>query len=305
MGFTAFSDATVADYKFGLVGDLFPGDSKNSGAVFYFRSADHKAVANFSAAGNDGISLYDGKYGAGNPSGSTSPSFLSTSHNVSELTYSQPDAITDGFVSLQGVRTTDATSGQWTTPDAYEGDIHDPMSQVKYMWNNNNPIAYADPSGYDTIVLYDTQYQVAGAPVGHAAIFVTDDGIHGMYLCQCGSTAGGAHGPADVQGGMTTLSSLERGSGGADARYDAGTVYHTTDNQQAKLISDFESTAGKGYDGLSNNCVQVCEKALHDQGVSTGTSGLGNLIPNVAASQTGAVPLTQIQVSSTPPPRQE
>jgi hypothetical protein len=37
---------------------------------------------------------------------------------------------------------------QWTTPDAYSGDVHDPMSQHPYMWNSNNPVQYSDPSGY-------------------------------------------------------------------------------------------------------------------------------------------------------------
>ncbi len=48
----------------------------------------------------------------------------------------------------QGVRTFDASIGQWNTPDAYAGDVHDPMSQQPYMWNGNNPYAYQDPSGY-------------------------------------------------------------------------------------------------------------------------------------------------------------
>ena len=38
---------------------------------------------------------------------------------------------------------------QWTTPDAYAGDVHDPMSQKPYMWNGNNPVQYSDPSGYE------------------------------------------------------------------------------------------------------------------------------------------------------------
>lgn len=50
----------------------------------------------------------------------------------------------------QGVRTFDASVGQWNTPDAYAGDVHDPMSQQPYMWNRNNPFAYADPTGYDS-----------------------------------------------------------------------------------------------------------------------------------------------------------
>jgi YD repeat-containing protein len=48
----------------------------------------------------------------------------------------------------QGVRTFDPSVGQWNTPDAYAGDVHDPMSQQPFMWNKNNPYAYSDPSGY-------------------------------------------------------------------------------------------------------------------------------------------------------------
>ncbi|MDP9024264.1 MAG: hypothetical protein M3N13_02665, partial [Candidatus Eremiobacteraeota bacterium] len=48
----------------------------------------------------------------------------------------------------QGVRTYDGSVGQWNTPDAYAGDVHDPMSQKPFMWNNNNPYAYSDPSGF-------------------------------------------------------------------------------------------------------------------------------------------------------------
>jgi YD repeat-containing protein len=48
----------------------------------------------------------------------------------------------------QGVRTYDASVGQWNTPDAFAGNVHDPMSQKPYMWNRNNPYAYSDPSGF-------------------------------------------------------------------------------------------------------------------------------------------------------------
>lgn len=58
----------------------------------------------------------------------------------------------DGYavrgITIQGVRSYDSNTTQWTTPDAYKGDVHDPMSQRSYMWNNNNPISYSDPSGY-------------------------------------------------------------------------------------------------------------------------------------------------------------
>lgn len=57
----------------------------------------------------------------------------------------------DGYVAdvitFQGVRSYDPNAGQWTTPDAYAGDEHDPMSQKPFMWNFNNPFEYADPDG--------------------------------------------------------------------------------------------------------------------------------------------------------------
>jgi RHS repeat-associated protein len=59
------------------------------------------------------------------------------------------DGYYDGTVSIQGVRAYDPNMNQWTTPDAYSGDVHDPMSQHPYMWNNNNPVQYEDPSGYN------------------------------------------------------------------------------------------------------------------------------------------------------------
>ena len=58
------------------------------------------------------------------------------------------DGFSDGRNTFQGVRTFDPQAGVWTTPDAYHGDVHDPMSQKPFMWNRNNPYAYSDPSGY-------------------------------------------------------------------------------------------------------------------------------------------------------------
>ncbi|MDB5071097.1 MAG: repeat-associated core domain protein, partial [Candidatus Eremiobacteraeota bacterium] len=53
------------------------------------------------------------------------------------------------YETWQGVRTSDLTIGQWNTPDAYAGEVHDPMSQKPFMWNRNNPYVFSDPSGYD------------------------------------------------------------------------------------------------------------------------------------------------------------
>ena len=59
------------------------------------------------------------------------------------------DGYADGYGNtFQGVRAYDGNLGTWTSPDAYAGEVHDPMSQKPYMWNDNNPTEYQDPSGY-------------------------------------------------------------------------------------------------------------------------------------------------------------
>lgn len=67
------------------------------------------------------------------------------------VTTPRSDGVSDGFNSIQGGRTFDTRAGVWTTPDAYRGDVHDPMSQKPYMWNRNNPYEYSDPSGFDPV----------------------------------------------------------------------------------------------------------------------------------------------------------
>jgi RHS repeat-associated protein len=54
--------------------------------------------------------------------------------------------------TFQGVRAYDGNLGQWTSPDAYGGDVRDPGSQKPYMWNRNNPLTYSDPSGFKASV---------------------------------------------------------------------------------------------------------------------------------------------------------
>jgi YD repeat-containing protein len=64
------------------------------------------------------------------------------------LQYTHPDGFYTPLGRIQGVRAMDTDLGTWKTPDAYAGDVRDPMSQKPYMWNGNNPFEYEDPSGY-------------------------------------------------------------------------------------------------------------------------------------------------------------
>jgi hypothetical protein len=54
----------------------------------------------------------------------------------------------DGVTNIQGVRASNSDTIQWTTPDLYAGEVGDPMSQQRYMWNRNNPVSYSDPTGF-------------------------------------------------------------------------------------------------------------------------------------------------------------
>ncbi|MDP9023802.1 MAG: hypothetical protein M3N13_00320, partial [Candidatus Eremiobacteraeota bacterium] len=58
-----------------------------------------------------------------------------------------PDGWSLDLETWQGVRTFDPAVGQWNSPDAYAGEVHDPMSQKPFMWNRDNPYTYNDPSG--------------------------------------------------------------------------------------------------------------------------------------------------------------
>ena len=71
----------------------------------------------------------------------TGNTFVACPTNVTptfSMTRSDGYTMVGGIV--QGARTYDPTSGQWLTPDAYAGNVSDPMSQKPFMWNNNNPI---------------------------------------------------------------------------------------------------------------------------------------------------------------------
>jgi YD repeat-containing protein len=87
------------------------------------------------------------------PGSTTDPTCRTTSQGTScdvaaSLEYARPEGFQYGKLTLQGARALDTSSGQWTTPDAYAGDVHDPMSQKAFMWDRNNPYEYADPTGF-------------------------------------------------------------------------------------------------------------------------------------------------------------
>ncbi|HUY11680.1 MAG TPA: hypothetical protein VMV73_05410, partial [Candidatus Dormibacteraeota bacterium] len=64
--------------------------------------------------------------------------------------------------------------------------ITDPMSQQKYMWNDNNPIAYSDPSGYDPT----TTWEAVGGGIGEGVCLVLEPcGIGQLVVVGIGAAA--------------------------------------------------------------------------------------------------------------------
>jgi YD repeat-containing protein len=158
--FTSLSSGSVNDYKLGIDGDYLAADALQSGAVYFDRDQRGRAVQSHWSSGYSPVCQAAGEYWqsnvacpyllSGNSGSGQMPEFY-TSGFGPIMTYYRQDGVTDSYLGLQGARDYDPAVGQWTTPDAYAGDIFDPMSQAKYMWNNNNPIAYSDPSGYVVI----------------------------------------------------------------------------------------------------------------------------------------------------------
>ncbi len=171
LSYSTGSNGSVSDYKLGFDGDMLPSDPGYSGATYYDRNSSGDAIANHNASGHSALQPYAAQAIPPQPPGWVQPGGYGTAtghqpvfgdSSGTAFTYNREDGITNGEVTIQGVRNFSGDTQQWTTPDAYAGEIHDPMSQAKYMWNHNNPIEYSDPSGYDEIWLYADP-----APKGH------------------------------------------------------------------------------------------------------------------------------------------
>ena len=163
------------------------------------------------------------------------------------------------------MRSQDSNAGQWSTPDAYAGDVHDPISQKPYMYNNNNPLEYEDPSGYDALI--DIQPKAVGG-AGHIQVIIYDPKTNkGTSLSVESGNGSGFHAPLKV---LESPVSNVRALPTAQDRY-----YHISttpkQNGQIKAVYDQQragSAKGEKYNILDNNCETTLQSAL--QAGSTG-----------------------------------
>lgn len=186
----------VDDIKIDVQGDVLPQDAGSAGLTFFDRGPGgvvmgcHNAGgAVFAGLGDDwvrgwGFAAADDSpcYSSSGPAMPTSIAWYGTSlisgprlpaliGKGGVLGMPRRDGLTDNFDTFQGVRSYDSTAGTWTAPDAYAGDVRDPATEKAYMWNGNNPVGYADLSGFD-------------------AIFQGDDGAGGEPLTEDWSLTG-------------------------------------------------------------------------------------------------------------------
>ena len=174
------SNAALDDIKIGAQGDILPQDTGYAGLTFYDRGPGGVVIGCHNANASTFAGLGDSwnqTFFRNEVSIWHSPCFPLTTQNEPNsirwfgsaydgtvgsdlglamgsggvLGMPRTDGLTDGFDTIQGVRSYDNTSGSWTTPDAYAGNVNDPGSQNSYLWNGNNPVGYSDPSGYDAI----------------------------------------------------------------------------------------------------------------------------------------------------------
>ncbi len=126
------------------------------GMTVFDRDTAGVALMSSNSSGHSAITPLDPSYANG-PSFQGTPGYVDGT--IGDFPYIRDDGINIGPIRISGPRAYDPALGSWTTPDVYEGDIHDPASQQRYMWNRNNPYEYSDPSGYNPLEDFERGFE--------------------------------------------------------------------------------------------------------------------------------------------------
>jgi YD repeat-containing protein len=145
--FITDGNGSVLDFKAGLDGDITPQDATWAGLTIYDRDVAGVILASRNATGQSYLSPLDPWDASDIGVPNNGPTGFKTSTSVQAL-YARSDGFKIADIQINGVRAFDKNLGSWTTPDSFEGDIHDPASQLRYMWNRGNAVDYSDPSGF-------------------------------------------------------------------------------------------------------------------------------------------------------------
>jgi RHS repeat-associated protein len=142
--FVTNASGAVTDVKVGLDGDVTPHDIAFTGLSVYDRDPAGVIMETSNVTGSTGFNPLDPNTVSGAGAAGT------TGYQAAVVPdqYVRGDGFMVAGVQINGVRAFDPNIGAWTTPDAYEGDVHDPASQQRYMFNRGNAVDYSDPTGY-------------------------------------------------------------------------------------------------------------------------------------------------------------
>ena len=92
-------------------------------------------------------------------------------HNEYALSQKEYDSNTDLYYF--GARHYDALTGTWMTQDSYRGEIQDPMSLHRYMYNFSSPVNYTDTYGFEAFEINVRFMPILG---GEFKFIVGDEG---------------------------------------------------------------------------------------------------------------------------------
>ena len=201
-------------------------------------------------------------------------------------------------ITINGVRAYDSSLGAWTTPDAYHGDVHDPASQQRYMFNRGNAYDYSDPSGYDPFDLH----------LGfNGPIFVTPTSTRnlntqGLPFSETGAKNGAEHGR--IVGGsivaVGTLAVKPTGPVGAVATVVGGAVAQAGGEAIGSKVGyvlggylsapPVSATEQKAYDALNVVAAVGTLRGLPE--VGKGMLAKGAAKANAALSKAAGIPVS-------------
>jgi hypothetical protein len=145
--FTTNSAGSVDDIKIGMLADVTPLDPAFTGLTIWDRSLSgtldsaHNFTGHRWLAGDYlhqepcQVATVQASPGYLGPSSVASPTNASTGRlwvgTGAVLGAPGSDGYSDGLNILQGVRSYDPEAGQWTTPDAFAGTVHDPVAETQ------------------------------------------------------------------------------------------------------------------------------------------------------------------------------
>jgi hypothetical protein len=251
--FVTDDSGNVVDFRAGLDGDITPRDPNFTGLTVYDRDAAGVIVQSSNATGSTGFNPLDPSTASG-PGAAGTPGFKAP-NVLAQYARSDGFAVASG-IQINGVRAFYSNLGAWATPDAFEGDIHDPASQQRYMWNRGNPVDYGDPSGYDAWAGFTPN------PISeHAMIILTNE--KGEAVRYSWGPANGTRNSSDRTSNSSASSS---GSSSGSSMSAARTGRMTIDHGTQKSLSDSAYTWK--HLSLTSEQTRAVQKALDRYGAT-------------------------------------